>query len=110
MTTEEWMASAEKSWKIRFDRNRFRNPRVDLLQLCRIEGDCWIAIVPSIRVEGKTVAVQRAAYVLFVGPSYRGDEIISRCRNIRCCCPDHLHRVPREAIAKAKKAKADVPR
>mgnify|MGYP000072328259 CR=1 FL=1 len=107
MRPAEWMASAAKSWKVRFDPLRYTNPRIRLLERCEIKGDCWVSSVPSVRIEGKAIAVQRAAYVLFEGPAYRGDEIISFCRNERCCCPDHLQRVPREAIAKAKKSKAN---
>lgn len=105
MTPREWMASAAKSWKVRFDPQRYVNPREELLRWCEIDGECWVSRRPSIRVLGKTVSVQRAAYVLFEGPLYRGDEIIPFCRNGLCCWGGHLHRVPREAIAKARKTR-----
>lgn len=103
MSPEQWMDSALKSWRIRFNMMRYKNPRVELLRWCSIEGECWVSSRDKIRIDGKEKGVQRAAYVLFEGPLDKGDVIIPLCRNRRCCWSGHLHRVPREMIAKARK-------
>lgn len=103
MKPQQWMDSALKSWRIRFNMMRYRNPREELLRWCEVQGECWVSTKPTIRIEGKEKGVQRAAYVLFEGPIDKGDVILPLCRNRMCCWGGHLHRVPREMIAKARK-------
>lgn len=87
MKEEAWKDSAFRSWGIRF---RFQNPRVDLLENCQIEGDCWLSVAATVGVGPKTVSVQRAAYILFEGPLAPGDRVESTCGNRRCCWGGHL--------------------
>lgn len=105
MQTSEWMASANKSWGVSFSLQTYRNPRERLLLFCDVIGDCWVSRRGVAWVDGIEVPIQRAAYGLFVAPIRKGDVILPLCGNRQCCCPDHLHLVPREAIKGAAKAR-----
>ncbi len=103
MQPREWADSLLKTWRIRINFQRYKNPRIEILRWCQIEGECWVSSRDTVRIEGKEKGVQRAAYVLFEGPLSRGDVILPLCRNRRCCWSGHLHRIPRETIAKVRK-------
>lgn len=106
MSPEQWVVSARLSWGVFFKLDRYRNPRIDILKNCEIVGDCWVSSVGTTIMKNKRIGVQRAAYGLFVGVIRRGDVLLPLCGESRCCCPDHLHLVPRDSIVQAKENKA----
>lgn len=51
------------------------------------------------RLEGKLMTVQRAAYLLYVGPIPDGHLVHHKCENKKCCLHSHLEAVTRKEHA-----------
>jgi len=77
-------------------------------EICKImshiemdENKCWIWMgelkerdYGKVGLRGSTWLVHRMIYELFVGPIPPGYVVDHRCRNPRCCNPEHLEAVP----------------
>lgn len=102
MTPIEVEDSILRSWGFRVKKG---NPRVDLLEICEIKGDCWVASREFVRINNRRIHVQRAAYVLFEGPAVKSDVILCLCGTELCCWGGHLHRVPCETSKRRGKSR-----